>query len=214
VVVVAPSVTNPNITVSVRATAAICHGSDLATATIPGFSSDAGGFFHREFRHPANTHRRHPIRVSAAPFATPAGDLCVRISAAQPLTLMRGPAWTSANSGGIWNQNEDVASRLIADRLCDRRRSVSSLKDANPGVSALPTDHLVVERHDSGEHNAQVSGSWQPCPLRTLQLRRSDGTVRTFLYHERPALSQFNGLRYLKYKAFLSTTNQLLLHQP
>src|SRR5262249_17983886 len=47
--------TTPNITVSKRATTgtpAVPTGADLATATIPGFSSAAGGFFTASFSSP------------------------------------------------------------------------------------------------------------------------------------------------------------------
>ena len=55
--------TTPDLTVSIRATSGgVPTGGDLATATIPGFSSGSGGFFSANFGSPSDRHRWHDLR--------------------------------------------------------------------------------------------------------------------------------------------------------
>jgi hypothetical protein len=203
--------TTPNITVSVRATSGnLPTGADLATATIPGFSSGSGGFFTANFATPPTLTAGTQYALVLRPVANPSAGIYAYVISAAPNAYASGRRVTSANSGGTWaGQNDDVGFKTYMQTgFALSGNQVSSLKDANPGVSSLANWTTLSWNATTPANTTvgfQVAGSL--IPSGPFNFVGPDGTVATFFTTSGSSLSQFNGLRYLKYKAFLSTTN-------
>jgi hypothetical protein len=88
---------------------------------------------------------------------------------------------------------------------------VSSLKDANPRMSVI-TSWTTLTWNATLPANTtlqfQVAGSNNPSG--PFNFVGPDTTAATFFTTSGGSLSQFNGMRYLKYKAYLSTTDPSL----
>src|SRR5204863_7990799 len=94
--------TLPTLTASIRATSGDRPaGADLATATIPGFNSGAGGFFGANFVSPLNVVAGTRYAIVVRPVTNPSlGTYAYVISATNIYANGRWVA--SSNSGGIW----------------------------------------------------------------------------------------------------------------
>ena len=134
--------TTPNITVSIRATSGdLPTGSDLATATIPGFSSGSGGFFTATFGAPptlaAGTKYAIVVRAVSNPSA---GTYAYVKSSGSPYA--GGRRSTSANSGASWtlgNPSTDIGFKTYMKAgFAASGDLVSGAKDANPAVGSTP----------------------------------------------------------------------------
>src|SRR5262249_41360590 len=94
--------TAPNITASIRATSGgLPTGADLATATIPGFSSGSGAFFTATFGSPATL----TSGTQYALILRPVSDLSAGSYAwirMLPGNYANGQRVSSANSGSTW----------------------------------------------------------------------------------------------------------------
>lgn len=140
--------TTPNITVALRSTSGnLPTGADLATATIPGFSSGAGGYFSAIFAVP-------PTLVSGTQYAI------VLRPVSNPST-----GSTVAWPGISWTQAAPANTTL--------RYQAAASNSANGPVAFVGPD----------------------------------GTAGIFFTVSGAALTQFDGNRYLKYKAYLTTTD-------
>ncbi|HJU44787.1 MAG TPA: carboxypeptidase regulatory-like domain-containing protein, partial [Vicinamibacterales bacterium] len=206
--------TMPDITVSIRATnGAVPIGGDLATATIPGFTDGAGGFFSAVFASPpaltAGTRYAIVVRAASEPFS----GLYVAGCSCSPNTnpYAAGQFIDSTNNGVSWTA--DAAGRDLGFRthmqagFAPSGTFTSSLKDANPVAGATVTWGAL-------SWNATVPAGT------TVQLRAAasnningpftfvgpDGTAGTS-FTNGASLAQFNGNRYLKYQATLTTSD-------
>jgi hypothetical protein len=210
--------TIPNITVSVRATSGdLPTGADLATATIPGFSSGAAVYYSAIFNTPltltAGTTYALVVRSAANPSA---GTYAYVVSASNTyaggrwvVSSTSGATWAGATTGTPATSRDLGFQTYIDTGFTLSGNLVSSAKDANPIAGSTPTwgtlswnattpASTTVKFQAAGHNNA--SG--------TFNFVGPDGTAATFFTTSGASLAQFNGFRYLKYKAFLSTTNK------
>jgi hypothetical protein len=214
----------PNVTVSIRnASGDLPTGADLAVATIPGFCSGGGGFFTATFATPASvtagTQYAIVWRAAAAiPAGSPAPGYFGTVSAGTGAISVQNPyaggrRSSSSTSGSSWagasgNANNDHGFVTYVDQgYAPSGDLVSSVKDSNPATGLTPTWSTI-------SWNASVPGG------ATLQLQAAasnsasgpfnfvgpDSTAGTF-FTSGGSLSQFNGNRYLQYKAFLATAD-------
>ncbi len=209
--------TNPNITVSIRASTAsgttgTPTGPDLVTATIPGFNDGGAGGFHAvTFGTPlaitAGTQYALVIRSTAAR----TGTYAYTVTTGNPYT--GGRRATSTNSGGTWTlptaTSLDFHTYLTIPRTYSSAGDfISSPKDSNPALgyasswlnlawtAAVPTNTSL---------QFQVAGS--NSIFGPFNFVGPDGTGATYFTTSDPSLSQFNGDRYLKYRAYLATSD-------
>jgi hypothetical protein len=216
--------TTPNLTVAIRATTgspALPTGADLATATIPGFNTGAGGFFTATFATPLNitagTTYAIVIRATANPSAGTYAYVC---SCTSPNSnpYPSGQRVTSANSGGTWAADVTSGGRDFGFRIyvnsgySPSGNLVSGTKDSNP-VDGLTPIWSTFSWNGATPANTslqfQIAGSnnvYGP-----FNFVGPDGTSGTFFTTSPANLqSQFYNFRYLKYKAFLATTDSLV----
>ena len=206
--------TPPNLTLSVRGTAAgLPTGADLASVTIPGsvFSSGATVTYTASFGSPATLTSGTQYALILRPVSVPAGSGYFWIRSS-PSTYASGSRVLSADSGGTWSSDTtrdyNFKAYMQGPYAPTSGNLVSGTRDANPAAGLTPI-------WSTFSWNATV-------PLGTslmFQLAGSnsangpfnfvgpDGTVATFFTTSPASLSQFYGMRYLQYKAFLSTTD-------
>ena len=202
--------TTPNLTLSVRATSAgLPTGADLATATIPGFSSPTGAHYTATFGSPATltsgTQYALILRPDTAPSA--GGYFWIRSS---PSTYANGQRVLSSNSGTTWSADSTRDFNFRAYMQTGYAASgnlVSSLKDANPAVNAISNWGTLSWNADTPANTAiqfQIAaGNSASGPFSFVG---PDGTSGTF-FGNGDSLAQFNGNRYLKYQASFSTSD-------
>jgi hypothetical protein len=203
--------TFPNLTVSIRATAGdVPTGADLATATIPGFNSGAGGFFAANFASPVTLTSGTRYAVLVRPVSNPSAGIYAYVTSAADV-YANGRRATSANSGGTWTGDSTRDLGFITYMLTGNAPSgdfVSGLKDSNPptpGSTVWSTLSWTATVPANTSLRFQVAGSNNfGGPFNFIG---PDGTAATFYTSSPASITQFNGNRYLKYKAFFTTTN-------
>ncbi|HEX6163367.1 MAG TPA: carboxypeptidase-like regulatory domain-containing protein [Vicinamibacterales bacterium] len=208
--------TTPNITVSIRATNGTSPvGADLATATIPGFSSGGGGFFSAVFAAPptltAGTRYAIVFRAVANPSPGTYAFVCSCSPNSNPYG--GGRIFTSSSSGNSWSPDNTSGGRdlgfitYMEGGFAASGTFVSSTKDANPEFKRAPVWGNLSWNATTPAGTAvqfQVAGS--NSPNGPFNFVGPNGTASTF-FSNGASLAQFNGFRYLKYKVVLSTTN-------
>lgn len=213
--------TTPNLTVSIRATTgtpALPTGADLATASIPGFNTGAGGYFAANFSTPATltagTKYAVILRATANPSAGTYAYVCSCTSPnSNPYTS--GQRVTSANSGATWAADVTSGGRdlgFIAYMQTGYRSSgdlVSSVKDANPAGGITPIWSTFSWNNTAPANTSlkfQLAGSNNVNG--PFNFVGPDGTAATFFTTSPAQLSpQFYNFRFLEYKALLATTD-------
>jgi hypothetical protein len=219
------AVSMPDITVSIRnASGNLPTGADLATATIAGFCNGGGGYFSGTFATPltltAGTQYALVWRAaSAIPTGTPIPGYFGTVSAATGATALQNPyaggrRASSSNSGSTWagaagNANNDHGFRIfVKTGFAATGNLVSGLKDANTAIgttSHWTTLSWTAATPANTELKFQVAGS--NSPFGPFNFVGPDSTAGSFFTVSGASLSQFDGLRYLQYKAYLSTSN-------
>ncbi len=203
--------TTPNLTLSVRATSAgLPTGADLATTTIPGFSSGAGTFYTGTFGVPATLTSGTQYALILRPVANPSvgGYFWIRSS---PSTYANGQRVISTDNGVSFTADSTRDFNFKAYMQTGYAASgtqESSLKDANPAAGYLSTWTTLSFTTTMPANTAlrfQAAGS--NSPFGPFNYVGPDGTASTYFTTTGASLSQFNGSRYLKYKAYLSTTD-------
>ena len=216
--------TNPDITVSLRATTGatpVPTGPDIATATIPGFNDGgAGGLKTATFVTPptvtagtryAFVFRSVTNRVTGV-YAYTCSCTTTGFSNTNPYAS--GQFVTSANSGSTWAADTTVGGRdlnfvtYVNPGFASSGTFTSSLKDANPAAGRTPnwtTLSFAATMPAGTAVKFQIAASNSAGG--PFSYVGPDGTAATFFTTSGASLSQFNGFRYLKYKATLSTTN-------
>jgi hypothetical protein len=212
--------TTPNITVSIRATSgspAVPTGPDLATATIPGFNSGAGGYFSANFSTPATltagTQYAVVIRAVSNPSAGVYAYVC---SCTNPNSnpYANGQRVTSTNSGSTWTADTTVGGRdlgfiaYMKTGFPPTGNLISGLKDANPLTgSSLNWTQLSWTAATPANTGVQFQVAASNNINGPFTFVGPDGTAATFFNTSGASLTQFNGFRYLKYKLLLNTTD-------
>ena len=204
---------NPNIILEVRTTSGghpvMTAGGLLASSTITG--SAASGFFTFNYAAPATlvagTQYGLVVRLAAARTGTQAwlsssGDVyaggrrkvCTTATCADP---------TGAN-----NNSDLVFKAFMNAGYAASGFLVSAVKDANPAVGSTPTWSTINWTATVPVNTTlrfQVAGS--TAAGGPWNFVGPDGTAATFYTVSGGSLAQFNGKRYLRYKAYLTTTN-------
>ncbi len=212
--------TTPNLTVSIRATTgspASPTGGDLATATIPGFNSGSGGFYSAVFTSPPTLTAGTKYALVVRPDSNPsAGTYAYVCSCTSPNSnpYANGQRATSTNSGSTWIADTTSGGRDLGFRVFVKTgyaasgTLVSGTKDSNPvadGTTNWSTLSWTANVPTNTSLRFQAAGSNNiNGPFNFVG---PDGTAATYYTSSGASLSQFNGLRYLKYKAYFSTTN-------
>jgi hypothetical protein len=213
---------NPPIVVELRtASGGLPTSTVLATTSVPGFSSGAAAFYTATFASPAAVTAGTQYAYTVHPSANRTGTYAA-IFSLTPGAYANGDRVVSTNSGATWVINTTLtppagatiptARDLSFKSFIDSGYSasgtyVSSLKDANPAIGATATwlaitwnasqpSGTAVALHAAASDNA--SGPFN--------FVGPDGTTGTS-FASGDSLAQFNGKRYLKYRATLTTTN-------
>ena len=213
--------TNPDITVSLRATTGatpVPTGADLATATLPGFNDGAaGGLKTVTFNTPATvtagTRYAFVFRAIAARTGTYAYTCsCATTGFFNSNPYANGQRVTSTNSGSTWTADTTVGGRdlnfktYINSGFAPSGTLVSSVKDANPAAGHTAhwtTLSFTATKPATTDVKFQVAAS--NSSYGPFNFVGPDGTAATFFTTSGASLSQFNGFRYLRYEAYLSS---------
>jgi hypothetical protein len=199
--------TTPNITVSIRATSAdVPTGADLATATIPGFNSATASYRNAAFSSPPNLTAGTRYALVVRPVSDPSvGAYSTVVSSSN--SYAAGRRLTSADGGATWTGTTRDAGFKTYVKL-PSGTFVSGLKDSNPAVGLTPVWSTLSWTASTPANTSiqfQIAGSNSDSG--PFNFVGPDGTSGTFFTTSGASLSQFYGLRYLEYKAYLSTTN-------
>jgi hypothetical protein len=213
--------TTPDLTLSLRATSGgLPTGADLASATITGFGNGGTAAYHTAtFASPitvtAGTQYAFVIRPTANPSpgtyaltrsGTATAGSNVYAGGTRVAGATSGTVWSIPLTGGvstdagfnIWLQTGFGLSGTF----------VSSVKDANPGPGSSTqwkTLSFAATTPAGTGVKFQVAASNSSSGPFTFV--GPDGTAGTFFTTSGADLSQFDGFRYLKYEAFLSSTD-------
>jgi hypothetical protein len=139
----------------------------------------------------------------------------VRGSTAGGSSLANGQVFTTTNSGTAWTAvAADLWFTTYVTPLLTYVASgnlFSGVKDANPVVGLVPR-WLTLSWTATNPTNTTVQ--FQAAASNSINgpfnFVGPDGTAATFFTANGASLSQFNGFRYLKYEALLSTTDNII----
>lgn len=202
--------TTPDVAVSIRATSlGVPTGGDLAAATIPGFNSGSGGFFTAEFAAPmtvtAGTTYAVLLRATANPSAGTYAYLCSctgQTTGTNP--YVDGSRVTPTGPKGSWETDQngrDLGFKVfVLGGFATPGTFISSLKDANPaagGSAAWGTISWTASTPANTSIQFHVAASSNP--------NGPFNFVGPFV--NGASMAQFNGARYLKYRATLTTSS-------
>ncbi|MFL6212997.1 MAG: C25 family cysteine peptidase [Blastocatellia bacterium] len=203
--------TTPNITASIRATSGgLPTGADLASATIPGFSNGAGATYTATFS-PVSLTSGTQYALILRPVANPSVGTYNWIRAL-PGSYANGQRVNSADSGSTWAPDSTRDYNFITYMQAGFALSgdlTSGLKDGNPatGFETKWTTLSWTATTPAGTTvKFQVAASINSTG--PFNFVGPDGTAATFFTTTGAALSpQFDGKRYLKYKAYMTTSS-------
>ena len=205
--------TPPNLTLSVRNTAAgLPTGADLASVTIPGstFASGAAVLFTATFGSPATLTAGTQYALVLRPVSVPAGSGYFWIRSS-PSTYANGSRVLSADSGGTWSADttRDFNFRTYMQTgFAASGNLVSSLKDGNPSPGNFVhfttlTWNATTPANTGVKFQVAMSNS----EFGPFNFVGPNGTASSFFTTSPANIPNFGGSRYLKYKAYLETTN-------
>jgi hypothetical protein len=207
--------TSGTITVEIRNVSGINPGTTvLATSTLgPVTNVGSAALYTTTFVTPAavvsGTSYSIVLRTSVG--STVFG---VRGSTAGGSSLANGQVFTTANSGTLWT---GIAADLwftsfVTPPLTFQAAGnyVSAVKDSGSGVgSSANWSTLSWNGVTPALTSLQFQAAASANAAGPFTFVGPDGTAGTFFTTTGASLAQFNGKRYLKYKAYLSTTNNL-----
>jgi hypothetical protein len=210
---------NPDLTLSLRATSSnLPTGADLASATVTGFNLGSSAYYTATFAAPpalvAGTKYALVIRPNATRTGTYALTRSGTASAGSDV-YAGGTRVAGATSGTVWSipltggVSTDAGFRTYVDSGYTASGDFTSgLKDANPPATAAPHWTTLSWTAATPANTAvkfQVAAS--NSAYGPFNFVGPNGTDTDFFNNSGASLSQFDGRRYLKYKAFLSTTD-------
>ena len=210
--------TTPNLAVSIRATTgspAVPTGPDLATATITGFSNGTGTYFTASFATPVAVTAGTAYAVIMHPVANPSAGVyayvCSCTTSTNPYTL--GSRVTSSNSGTSWTADITAGGRdmgfsiFIGSGYATSGTFASSGKDASPAVGdTVHWTSLSWNATAPASATLQFQAAASNDPAGPFSFVGPDGTASTF-FTSGDSLAQFDGNRYLEYKALFATSD-------
>ncbi|HEV7893087.1 MAG TPA: PA domain-containing protein, partial [Pyrinomonadaceae bacterium] len=211
--------TDQPITVEIRTTTgspALPTSTVLATTTLPGFNSGASSTFSVNFATPATLTAGTTYAYTMRLVTNRTGTYAAVFGNA-PTDYANGNRVVSQDSGGTWvvPTSTGIARDLVFTTFMQTGNAASgnftsSLKDSNPpfaGTSQWGTLswNATVPAGTTLQFQAAASNSFGG----PFNFVGPDNTAGTF-FTNGASLSQFNGFRYLKYKAFFTTTDGTL----
>lgn len=213
--------TTPNLTLSIRNTSgSLPTGADIASATITGFSNGgAASYFTATFASPPTLNAGTQYAIVIRPTANPSpGTYALTrsgTSTAGADVYSGGTRVSGATSGTVWSipltggVNTDTGFRVyINSGYLASGNLVSGVRDANPAAGFSPR-WLTLSWTATTPANTtlQFQAAASDSVNGPFNFVGPDGTASTFFISSGALLSQFNGFRYLKYEALLSTTD-------
>jgi hypothetical protein len=208
--------TNPNLTLELRTTSSglpnMSAGGLLASSTIAGTADGAGGMFEFSFAtEPAVTAgTQYGLVIRLAASRTTGTQAWLATSGDVMAGGRRVVCSTSACSTPTGsNSNSDlVFSEYVNPGYAAAGTFISSLKDANPQPGRTP-DWTMLSWTASTPAGTSVkfqvaASNSQYGPFTFVG---PDGTANTFFTTSGASLTRFDGMRYVEYKAFLSTNS-------
>ncbi|MBV9068026.1 MAG: carboxypeptidase regulatory-like domain-containing protein [Acidobacteria bacterium] len=208
--------TTPNFTVSIRATAAgVPTGADLVSTTMAGFDDGGFGGYHTAvFGSPlaitAGTTYAfiiRPVANPSSPAASPGYFFTVSPTATD---YPFGTAVRSTNGGSTWTISAFSGGfhTYVNNGFAPTGNLISSMKDANPAIGNAPTwTTLSWTATTPPATSLQFQVAASNSANGPFNFVGPDGTAATFFTTSGASLSQFNGFRYLEYKAILNSSN-------
>ncbi len=203
--------TAPDITVSIRAVADNKPtGPDLAVATIPGFLSPTGAYYKATFASPMtmSSGTTYALVVRAnAPLSS--GEYAYLVST-DDNAYGNGHRLTFTTAGNAWDaRDRDIGFRIYTGSgHATSGNLVSALKDSNPGPGGNAVwTNLSWTGNKPPATDLKFHAAASDSPGGPFNFVGPDGTPGSFYTGAGGSLGQFNGKRYLKYKALLSTGN-------
>ncbi|MBD0370068.1 MAG: carboxypeptidase regulatory-like domain-containing protein [Pyrinomonadaceae bacterium] len=207
--------TNPNMTLEVRTTSGgnpvMTAGGLLATSTIAGTSSGSGGFFTFNFSTP-------PTLTSGVQYGIVIRLVAARTTGTQAWVSTNGDTYAGgrrkvcstsscANATGS-NANSDLLFKsYMYTGFATSGNLVSGAKDANPATGKSPTwGTLSWNGTTPANTTLKFQAAASDNAAGVFSFVGPDGTANTF-FTSGASLSQFNGKRFLKYKALLTGTS-------
>jgi hypothetical protein len=212
--------TKPDLTLSLRNTSGgLPTGADLASATIPGFSTGASTYFTAVFASPPILTAGTQYALVIRPVANPAPGVYALIRSGTSTIgqdlypggtrvngATSGTVWTTPLTGGV---NTDVGFRTYVDLFMASGNLVSAVKAANPAAGFIPNwSTLSWTATAAGNTSVKFQAAASNSANGPFNFVGPDGTVSTFFTSSGASLAQFNGFRYLKYEALLGTTDR------
>ncbi|MEO5623441.1 MAG: carboxypeptidase regulatory-like domain-containing protein [Dokdonella sp.] len=207
--------TTPNLTLSIRATTAgLPSGADLATATITGFNSGSSGYHTALFALPLSVTAGTQYAFAVRPTANPSpGTYALTRSTSD--VYPGGTRVSGATSGTIWSiplssgATTDAGFKAyVSAGYSPNGDLVSSLKDSNPAIGATPNwSTLSWTGTTPGSTTLRFQAAASNASFGPFNFVGPDGTAATYFTSSSADLSQFNGNRYLRYRAYLATTD-------
>jgi len=205
--------TPPNLTLSVRNTAAgVPTGADLASVTIPGsaFASGATVLYTATFGAPAALTSGTQYALVLRPVSVPAGSGYFWIRSS-PSTYANGSRVLSADSGGTWSADttRDFNFRTYMQTgYVASGNLVSSLKDGNPSPgNFVHFTTLTWNATTPANTVLKFQVAMSDSEFGPFDFVGPDGLATSFFTTSPATIPNFGGNRYLKYKAYLETTN-------
>jgi uncharacterized repeat protein (TIGR01451 family) len=210
-----------NLTVSIRATngGLLPTGADLASGTITGFNNGASAYYTANITPSitlnAGTQYAFVIRPTANPAPGTYALTRSGTSTAGADVYAGGTRVAGATSGTVWSipltggVSTDTGFRVHIDTGFRASGDlISSVKDANPAPGHAPTWstlswNATVPANTSLRFQVAASNAFSG----PFNFVGPDGTNATFFTASGASLSQFDNNRYLRYRAFLATTD-------
>jgi uncharacterized repeat protein (TIGR01451 family) len=215
--------TTPNLTLSLRATSGgLPTGADIASATITGFSSGSAVFYTATFGTPPTLTAGTQYAIVIRPTANPSpGTYALTRSGTATAGSNVYPGGTrvsGATSGTVWSipltggVSTDAGFKIHLNIGYSASGDlISSLKDSNPAPTFTPLWTTLswtasVPANTTLQFQVAASNS----PTGPFNFVGPDSTAATFFTTSGASLSQFNGFRYLQYRAFFATTDHTM----
>lgn len=212
--------TTPNLTLSVRATSGgLPTGADIASGTLGGFSSGAAGFYTVTFGSPPTLNAGTQYAVVIRPTANPSAGTYALTRSGSSTTgsdvyaggtrvvgASSGTVWSIATTGGV--TTDAGFKTYVQAGYATSGNLVSSNKDGNPPVGFTTSWSTLSWTGTTPAGTVlrfQVAGS--DTAFGSFNFVGPDGTAGTFFTTSGASISQFSPKRYLKYKAYLSTSD-------
>jgi uncharacterized repeat protein (TIGR01451 family) len=201
--------TTPDLTISIQSlNTGNPSGIDLATATIPGFSSQTPTYYSAVFATPpqlsAGVSYAIVVRANAVPSA---GKYDV------PMAFFTNPyangfAMRSSNSGGSWEQLDAdsgfktyMLSTFVASGTLE-----SNGKDGDPTATGS-TSWMTLSWDAATPANTSLVFQIAASNGGPFDFVGPDNTAATYFTTSGASLLQFSGNRFLRYRAYLATSN-------